>query len=274
MRWADKLLLRLRSLLRRERVDHELDDELRFHLEQQIEENLAAGMSPDEARCAARRTIGGVEQLKEECRDARGVLFLETVLQDCRYALRMMRRYPAFTAMAVLLIGLGIGASTSVFSLVATSILKRAPFSDRLVYFWQYDKPQKEFHLRLPLDVLDIRDQASSLERFATYRPEWFLVNEPNESERVSGYYVAANWLTALGTVPARGRNFLPDEERPDRGDVVILSDALWKRMFNGNPAALGSRITVQARTCTIVGILPATFNFVISKAPKYSRLS
>src|SRR5439155_18897287 len=97
---------------------------------------------------------------------------------------------------------------------------------------------------------------------FATCRPEWFLVNEPNESERVSGYYVAANWLTALSTVPARGRNFLPDEERPGRGDVVILSDALWKRMFNGNPAALGSRITVQARTCTIIGILPATFDF------------
>ena len=259
--WSD-FLHRLRALVRRNAVERELDEELRFHFEQQIEKYLQRGLDRPEAVRRARLTVGGMEQLKEECRDARAVAFMETLLQDSRYALRMMRRYPAFTAMAVLLIGLGIGASTSMFSLVAASVLNRPSFSDRLVYLWRIDKLQNEPHSRLPLDVLDIGGQSRSLERFAAYRPEWFLINEPTGSERVGGYYVQANWLSALGIVPAQGRNFLPEEERAGRGDVVILSDALWKRLFNGNPSALGSRINVQTRICTIVGILPASFDF------------
>ncbi|PYT21352.1 MAG: hypothetical protein DMG57_38945 [Acidobacteria bacterium] len=254
------VLYRFRALFHRNAMEDELDEELRFHFDEQVDKYVRSGLSRAEAVRRARLAFGGIEQLKDECRDARGVLFLETVLQDCRYALRMMRRYPAFTAMAVLLIGLGIGASTSMFSLVTASILRRAPYSDRLIYLWRVDKPQGGGNLRLPRGVLDIHDQSRSLERFAAYRGEWFLVNGPSGSERVGGYYVQPNWLTALGTVPARGRNFLPEEERSGRSDVVILSDALWKRMFNGNPSALGSRISVQARTSTIIGILPATF--------------
>ena len=256
------LLHRLRALARRRTVERELDDELRFHFERQVEKYLQRGLDRPEAVRRAKLIFGGMEQLKEECRDARGVLFIETLLQDSRYAVRMMRRYPAFAAMAVLLIGLGIGASTSMFSLVAATVLRRSPFSDRLVYLWRIDKLQNEPQERLPLDVLDVGGQSRSLERFAAYRPDWFLVNGPSGSERAYGYYVDANWLSALGVVPAQGRNFLPEEERAGRDDVVILSDALWKRMSNGNPSALGSRISVQTRVCTIVGILPAAFDF------------
>src|SRR5437899_1658601 len=187
------LLHRLRALVRRKAVECELDDELQFHFERQVEKYLLSGLDRAEAVRRARMNLGGIEQLKEECRDARGVAFLETVLQDCRYTLRMMRRYPAFTAMAVLLIGLGIGASTSTFSLVTASILRRAPYSDRLIYLWRVDKPQGEGNLRLPRGVLGINDQSRSLKRFAAYRPEWFLVNGPGGSERVSGYYVQPN---------------------------------------------------------------------------------
>jgi putative ABC transport system permease protein len=257
--WSD-LPHRLRALVRRRVVERDLDEELQFHFERQVEKHLQRGLDRPEAVRRARLTFGGMEQLKEECRDARGVLFVETLLQDSRYALRMMRRYPAFAAMAVLLIGLGIGASTSMFSLVAATVLRRSPFSDRLVYLWRIDKLQNEPQERLPLDVLDIGGQSRSLERFAAYRPDWFLVSGPNGSQRVYGYYVQANWVVALGIVPGRGRNFLPEEERAGRDDVVILSDALWKRMFNRSPSALGSRIRVQSRVCAVVGILPATF--------------
>src|SRR6267378_4252293 len=158
------LLYRLRALFRRNAVEGELDEELRFHLEQQVQKFMQTGVARAEAVRRAQTSLGGLEQVKEECRDARGVLFLETVLQDCRYTLRMMRRYPAFTAMAVLLIGLGIGASTSMFSLVAASILRRAPYSDRLIYLWRVDKPQGGSNVRLPRGVLDINDQSRSLE--------------------------------------------------------------------------------------------------------------
>ena len=259
--WSD-WNYRVRALARRKAVEREMDEELRFHFERQVEKYVAAGMARAEAVRRARMEFGGVESVKEECREARGVMFFETILQDCRYALRMMRRYPAFAGMAVLLIGLGIGASTSMFSLVAASVLRRTQFSDRLVYIWRFEQHEGEMRERLPQDVLEIGDQARSLERFAPYRPQWLLMDGPQGPERVYGYSVGKDWFRALDVTPARGRDFLSEEEQRGRGDAVILTDGLWKRMFQADPRALGRRITMQGRVFTVVGILPATFDY------------
>ena len=152
--WSD-LIYRLRALVRRRAVESEMDEELRFHFDRQVEKYVAAGMARAEAERRARMEFGGVESIKEECREARGVMLIETILQDCRYALRMMHRYPAFTAMAIVLVGLGVGASTSMFSLVAASVLRRPQFSDRLVYIWRLDKRDGEMHSRFLKDVSD-----------------------------------------------------------------------------------------------------------------------
>ena len=256
------LLYRLRALTRRNTVEGEMEEELRFHLERQVEKYVASGMARGEAERRARMEFGGMESVKEECREARGVRLFETILQDCRYALRMMHRYPAFTVMAIVLVGLGVGASTSMFSLVAASVLRRPQFADRLIYIWRFDKRQGEMHTRFLKDVLDIGSQARSLDRFAAYKPQWLLMDGPQGPERVYGYSVGRDWFRALDVTPARGRDFLPEEERPGGGDVVILTDGLWKRMFHGNPQALGSRITAQSGVFTVVGILPATFDY------------
>ena len=140
MRWLEKLMLRWRSLFRRPEVEQELDAELRFHLQQQIDENLAAGMSAEEARYAARRAIGGAEQIKEECRDARSVAWIETSINDLRYGWRMLRKSPVLTIVAILSLAIGIGANTTIFTIIDALMLKVLPVKNptELVQFMHF----------------------------------------------------------------------------------------------------------------------------------------
>ena len=259
IRWADKLLLRLRSVFRRRRIDHELDDELLFHLNQQIEENLAAGLTPAEARYAARRSIGGVAQIKEECRDMRRVNLVQDLAQDIRYGLRMLGKSPGFTIVAVLTLAFGIGANTAIFSVLESQLWRPLPFpdSERLidVHVVLRQNPKQR-------DVLSERvfhawrEQSRSFTNLAGHvYPASRNLTANGRSERVLVMPVMSNLFDTLEVLPERGRAFLPEEETPGRDHVAIVSHLIWQERFSSDPALLGKPITLDGEPYTVVGI-------------------
>ena len=249
MRWLGKLLLRWRSLFRRRDVEHELDAELHFHLQQQIEENLAAGMSPEEARYAARRTIGGIEQIREGCRDARSVRFIEMLLQDLRYALRMMRRSPGFTAVAVLSLALGIGANTAIFSFANAILLKKLPVTDpdRLVTIgWSVNYP---FFRELDRHNGVLAGLAG---RFSID----LNLTAGSSTERMHGELVSGSYFPVLGVGAALGRVLAEEDDgAEDAHPVCVISYDLWQKKFAGAPDVLHKAILLNARPFQIVGV-------------------
>lgn len=264
MRWADKLSLRLRSLFRHGRVEHELDAELRFHLEQQIEENRAAGMSAEEARYAARRTIGGLAQIQEECRAMRRVNLIQNFLQDFRYAVRLLRKSAGFTTVAVLSLALGVGANTAVFSVIHAVLLRSLPYPDpdRLVRLMRQFPQEVEDALSIP-QLEFWKEHSASLESLAGYRSAGgvSLVSGAGH-EWITGMRITTDFFRTLGVSPAVGREFQLQETRPGGPGAVILSDSLWQRQFNRDPGVLGRALTLDGESCTVVGVLPRAFWF------------
>jgi putative ABC transport system permease protein len=244
-RWLE----RLSFVFRKGRAEHELDAELRFHLEKQIEANIAAGMTPDAARRAALRTFGGVEQVKEECRDARGVVFIETLLQDFRYALRMMRRSPAFTAVAVLSLAFGIGANTAIFSLADAVLLKKLPVTDpdRLVTIGR--SVNYPFFRELDRRNVVLAGLAGK------YSIEVHLT-AGDSTERVHGELVSGSYFRVLGVGAVLGR-VLTEEDDGVEGthSVCVISYDLWQKKFAGAPDILNKPILLNARPFQIVGV-------------------
>jgi predicted permease len=268
MRWVEKLRLRARSLVRRGRVERELNDELRFHLEQQIAENLAAGMSADEARYAARRNVGGAEQIKEECRDMRGVNWIRDLTQDIRYGVRMLRKNPGFTAVAVLTLALGIGANTAIFTLLHAALWKPLPI----------ENPQEIFHLMRASAVGDFAGEFSIsyplFQQFAGAAQPWgevFATSTtgsrkfglgPLPAERVTGEAVSANYFSVLHVGPILGRVFEAQDDSVLGGNhVAVLSDAFWKRRFQSGPSVLGKTIYFDEAAYTVVGVVQPGFS-------------
>ena len=245
-----KLLHRLRALFRKEELDQELSDELAFHLEKQIEQNVAAGMSAEEARYAALRSFGGVEQVKEECRDAWGVRFIDTLLQDIRFGLRMLAKNPGFTAVAVLTLALGIGANTAIFSVVDAVASASASL--------QGPKPLG-VHLRVLAagDTLSGRCPAptsptgasmtGSSDGLAAYGGGAEMnLTSPGEPERLLGAKVTWDFFPLLGVQPSLGRGFLREEDRPGGRPMVLLSHELWRRRFGSDPKVVGTSLQLD----------------------------
>ncbi len=268
MRSIRAWMLRLGNLFGRKRHDLEFAAEMESHLRMHIEDNLRAGMSAAEARREALMKLGGVEQTKSNYRDRRGLPFLETLFQDLRFAVRMLLKNPSFTAVAVLTLAIGIGANTAIFSLVNGVLLRPLPFHDpgRLTIVWQKDDRGTPDNVGFATYV-DWKAQSKSFEELALYR-SWSPALQTSESEQLSGLRVTNNYFRTLGVHPQLGRDFRPEEDIPASSHVVILSHNLWQRRFNSDPNIIGRAINLNATTYTVVGLLPADFQSLISLNP------
>ena len=256
MRWIDKLLLRFRSLFLSAGVERELDDEVRFHLEQQIEENTAAGMSAEEARRRARRTVGGLEQIKEQCRDMRRVNWIGDLGKDVRYALRILGKSPGFTAAAVLSLALGIGINTAVFSLINAVLLRMLPVKnpERLVVF----NHRNDFSYPLYEDLREGNTVLSGLLCRFTIPAS---MSTAGQTDRISAELVSGNYFQVLGVEPLIGRMLTPDDARvPGAQPVVVLSNGFWRQRFGSDPGIVGKTIRLDGHPMMVVGITPAGF--------------
>ena len=256
-RW-DIFRMRLRSLARRQRVERELDRELRFHLERQIDENRAGGMPPAEARRAALRQLGGLAQIQEECRDMRRTGYIENLWRDVRYALRMLGKNPGFTVVIVLTLALSIGANSAIFSVVDGVLLRPLPYpdADRIVRVFFHSANYAKFPLN-PFDFRDFRRLLHSFQCLAGFTRADLQLSGAGQPERFAGFQVTAGFFRVLGIAPARGREFDANDEIQGNGRLVILSDRLWRTRFAADPRILGQKIVLEAQPFTVVGVMP-----------------
>jgi len=261
--WLNTIPLRLRSLFHRRRADAELDDELRDHVAQKTAAYVAKGMSPQEARRAALIELGGIEQAKEYCRDTRRVRWLQDLLQDLRFGLRMLRKSPGFTTIAILTMALGIGATTAIFSVVDATLLHPLPYPqpDQLVRI-EDDLPGVGA-LDVGLSEPEWQDfQHSGIFEYSS--PSWYDENNltgSSQPARVRLIIVAPDYFALLRVKPELGRAFDPENHQPGFTGEVLISDSLWKGLFGGDPQVLEKSIRLDTDLYRIIGVMPAGFH-------------
>jgi predicted permease len=265
MRWLTKYWLRFYSLFHRNAVDGELDAELRFHVDRQIAANVSAGMAPAEARRAALREFGGVEELKEECRDTRRTNYVHDLAHDVRYGLRMLRKSPGFTIVAVLTLALGIGANTAIFSTVDSFLLRPLPVKDPdqlAVLAFRQGNSQLNDQFSLA-DLGDIRAQTNEIfSGILGYTPPIVDgLSQNGKAEIISTSYVTGNYFSMLGIQPYLGRFILPSEGQTLGADpILVLSYSYWKTRFGGDPSILGKSVLLNGHSITVIGVAPPGF--------------
>jgi predicted permease len=252
-----------RNLLRKQQVEDRLEDEVRAYADMLADEKIAAGMPAQEARRTTLAELGGIEQVKQSVRDHRTGISIDLLWQDARYALRQLNRNRAFTLTAVITLGLGIGATTAIFSAVYALLLRPLPYPDvdRLMYI---ESKHHTFHADTfaSPDFVAALSSVKSFEQFAGYN-DWIQnLTGLGDPMRVHRTGVTANFLPMLGVVPQHGRLFTHDEDRPDGPPVVILSDHLWRNHFHADPAIVGKSVALDGKMQTIVGVLPRSFYF------------
>jgi putative ABC transport system permease protein len=259
-----KLRLRLRALLFKPRMENELEEEVKFHLEKEIERNIARGMGPEEARYAALRSFGGVERMKEESRDERGIRGLEDLWYDLRYGMRVLLKHRGFTLVAVLTLAFGIGVNTAMFSAVNTLLLQPPPYPDanRLVRVYRTSPESQGWPHSLP-DFNDIVAQSSEFESLAAY--SWWTCSftEPGQpAEGIPGAAASASIFATLGAQLTLGRGFTAEEQQPGRDRVVVLGHRFWQRRFAGDPGIIGRALRIDGESLVVIGIMPEKFSY------------
>ncbi len=257
--------LRLRSLFHKQQLDRELNDELTSHLALHIADNIRSGMTREAARRDALLKLGGLEQTKVSVRDHRGLPLLEAVLQDLRFALRLFRKSPAFTLVAVLTLGLGIAANTATFSISNTFLRNPVSFPevDRVFMVMNQAPAQVDgWSIVSPADFLDWREQSHSFEALGAY--EWAHVNMTGAGEpvKLQGFRVTANFFNILRATPLLGRTFATGEDEAGREHEAILSSALWRRQFAADPAIIGRTIRLDGTPTQIIGVMKDSVRF------------
>jgi macrolide transport system ATP-binding/permease protein len=263
MRATHILRLRLRSLFSRARVEQELDEELRYHLERQIEENTAAGMNSADARRAALRSMAGLEQRKEECRDVRGLNLADNLWKDLRFAIRQLRRNRGFTATAIFVLALGMCASLAIFAFVDAALIQPLPYRNpgRLVAVYEVNAMFPRSNLSYQ-DYLDWKQRNRVFSSLDIYQPTGFLIRTPGGTQPARGARVSDGFFRTLGVAPVLGRDFYPGEDLPSAQRAVLLSYATWQQRYGGRRDILGQAVALNGDPYIIVGVLPREFHF------------
>jgi len=258
-----EFLTRLRFFLSRKRpVD--LDDELQFHLEQSTQTNIAAGMSPEEARRQAGIAFGGVERTREQCYEQRPGRLLEAVVQDVRYALRWLGRNPIFTTAVITTLALGIGATTAVFSVVDSLLLRPLPYpnSEQIVRIWNTFSPRGMNEIPLSEPEFLEYQQSQSFAHVAGFSLGTVTLTGTGDPLRLVASWGTSEFFSVLGTEPFLGRVFSTQEQQAGHTQVVVLSYKLWQNRFGSNPEIVGSSVLLNGDSSVVVGVMPRDFKF------------
>ena len=250
--------------LQRNSMDRDLAEEMRQHMELKTRQNIAAGMSEEEAGYAAKRQLGNLTRMEEESRKSWGFPFLESLLQDVRYGLRGLRKAPGFTVVAIITLALGIGATTVIFSVVNTVLLRPLPYKDsaRIAEIHTISAMFPEFQLgESKPDFDDIKAGTHSFEAMAIFQNKSANLTAPGAPEQISVATISTEFLPLLGISPILGRAFQSGDEERKNGDVALLSQRLWRDRFGSDPSVVGRLITLEQKPYTVVGVMPAGFD-------------
>jgi putative ABC transport system permease protein len=265
MKLLRSLAAGLRPLFHKTKADAELDEELRAYLDASTTQKMKDGMTEKEALRAARLEMGTPEAVKEEVHSASWEHALETLGQDIRFALRMLRKSPGFTIVAILTLTLGIGATTAIFSVVNTVLVQPMPYkqADELVTIWGQNKARGyTLDLVSVPDYMDWKSQNRVFESMGASTDEMFTLTGAGEPDAIIGYEFSPNFFDVLGVAALLGRTFSPDEDQPGKNHVVVLNYRLWKTRFGGDPGVIGKSITLDGQSYTVIGVMPRSFQY------------